>query len=220
MAVNRTVLPRRGIIQPKHGDPYEADLDANWLKIDNIIQDATDVQNAVTAAGTAESLLKDLGWSGIVSGFALSTSATLTPGLTTGVLYAQGKRYAPASAPNPGAAPASATNYLFYSGTTGFYYQASAVGATSGDALIGKVVTNATVVTAVTNSTKLWDFISLTPDAPGNFTVQHCLGRSPKGALVVMTSGGAIWFQSTSWDGTNLYFVASDAGVTGKVQIW
>jgi hypothetical protein len=36
-----------------------------------------------------------------------------------------------------------------------------------------------------------------------------------------MTSAGAIWFQApTSYDGTNIYFVASDAGVTGKVVVW
>ena len=27
MAIVRTVLPRKGIIQPRHGDSYEADLD-------------------------------------------------------------------------------------------------------------------------------------------------------------------------------------------------
>jgi hypothetical protein len=36
-----------------------------------------------------------------------------------------------------------------------------------------------------------------------------------------MTSGGAIWFQTpTSYDGVNLYLVASDAGLTGKVLVW
>jgi hypothetical protein len=36
-----------------------------------------------------------------------------------------------------------------------------------------------------------------------------------------MTSGGAIWFQAAGmFDGTNVYLVASDKGVTGKVQVW
>jgi hypothetical protein len=36
-----------------------------------------------------------------------------------------------------------------------------------------------------------------------------------------MTSGGAIWFQTpTSYDGTKIYFVASDAAVTGRVIVW
>ena len=220
MAVVRTVLPRKGIIQPKHGDNYEADLDQNWSTIDSLLQDAADVQAAVSAAGSAQTLLQDLAWSGMVSGFTLSTSATLTPGLTAGVLYAQGARSAPLSAPSPGPAPASQTSYLLYNSTAGFYYQTSPEAAAAGDALIGRVVTSATAVTAVTNATRLWDFVSVTPAAAGNFTVQHFLGRAPKGALIVMTSGGAIWFQSTTWDATNLYLVASDASVSAKVQLW
>lgn len=43
MAVTRTVLPRKGIIQPRHGDNYETDLDANWSTIDSLLQDADDV---------------------------------------------------------------------------------------------------------------------------------------------------------------------------------
>ena len=36
-----------------------------------------------------------------------------------------------------------------------------------------------------------------------------------------MTSPGAIWFQNpTDMDGSNLYLVASDAGVTAKVVLW
>lgn len=221
MAVVRTVLPRKGIIQPKHGDSYEVDLDQNWLALDNLLQDAADVQAAVAAAGTAQTLVQDLGWSGVISGFVLSTSATLKPGLTAGVLYAQGNRYAPTAAPNLGSAPPSQTSCLFYNGPTGFYYQTSPVGATAGDALIGQVVTSATAVTAVTPGTKLWGFLSLTPSAPGNFTVQHLLGRAPRGALVYMTAGGAVWFQSpTMWDGTNLYLVSSAAGLIAKVQVW
>jgi hypothetical protein len=220
MAIVRTVLPRKGIVQPKHGDNYETDLDQNWQTIDNLLQDAGDVEAAVLAAGTVEALLQDLSISGVVSGFALSTSATLTPGLTTGVLYAQGKRYAPATAPNPGPAPANQTAYLFYNGTTGFYYQTSPAGATAGDALIGKVVTDGSRVTSVTDSTKLWGWISLTPSAPGDFTVEHYLGRAPLGAIIGMCSGGAIWWQDAWWDDTNLYLVASGVDVTAGVQIW
>ncbi len=221
MAIVRTILPRKGIIQSKHGDNYEADQDANWSRIDSLLQDSADVQAAVTAAGTVESLMKDLGWSGVVSGFTLSTSSTLTPGLTVGVLYAQGKRYAPGGALNPGAAPASSSSYLFYNGTTGFYYQSSPVRATTGDALIGKVVTNVAAVTAVTQATKLYGQLTIAPSAPGNFTIQHFLGHAPSGVIIQMTSGGAIWFQSAlMYDGTNLYLVASAASITGKVMLW
>jgi hypothetical protein len=220
MAIVRTVLPRKGIIQPRHGDNYESDLDTNWSLIDALLQDSADVQSAVLEAGTVETWLNDRGVAGVVSGFALSTSATLTPGLTAGVLYAQGKRYAPASAPNPGAAPASSTSYLFYNSTTGFYYNLTGTPATAGDALLGQVATNSTAVTAVIPATKLWGFVALAPSAAGDFTVPHFLGRAPIGAQVVMKSGGAIWFQSTKWDETNLYLVASAEGLSAEVQVW
>ncbi len=220
MAVARTVLPRKGIIQPKHGDNYEADLDTNWLLIDSLLQDAADVEAAVTAAGTVEAWLQDRSLSGVVSGLNLGGSSDLTPSLSAGVLYAQGIRYAP-SAPDPGPAPASQTSYLFYNSSSGFYYQASAVGATAGDALIGKVTTSATQVVDVQDATKIFGQVAAAPSASGNFTLAHLLGRAPKGAVIQMTSSGAIWFQSpTMYDGTNLYLVASDAGVTAKVQIW
>ncbi len=221
MAIVRTVLPRKGIIQPRHGDNYEADIDTNWSLIDSLLQDSADVQTAVLAAGTIEAWLKDRGVSGVVSGFALSTSASLTPGLAVGVLYAQGKRYAPASAPNPGPATASATSFLFYNSTGGFYYNLTGLPSTAGDAFLGSVVANATSVTAVTNATKLYGQVAAAPGAPGNFTLAHRLGRAPAGALIQMTSSGAIWFQAaTMYDATNLYLVASDAGVTAKVLLW
>ncbi len=210
MAVNRTVLPRKGLIQSQHGlTGYEADSDANALLLDT---------NAVFLI---DLLPIDLNLNGVVSGFTLSTSAGLTPGLTVGILYAQGKRYAPANAPAPGAATASATNFLWYNFTTGFYYNQSGIAGTAGDALVGQVVTSATAVTAVTQATVLFGQISLAPTVPGNFTVAHLLGRKPLGAFIQMTSGGAIWFQSaTMFDATNLYLVASDSNVTGKALLW
>jgi hypothetical protein len=210
MAVNRIVLPNTGLVQSQHGlTGYEADQDANWALLDALFV-------------TSNTQSSDLGLNGVISGFTLSTSATLVPGLAVGVLYAQGRRYAPASGPSIGAAPASGTNYLFYNSTTGFYYQASAVGATAGDALIGQVVTSSSAVTAVTNATKIFGAVSLAPAVLGNFTVQHFLGRAPVGMALRMTSGGAIWFQSpTDVDGTNLYLVSSAAaGVTGKAVLW
>ena len=220
MAVVRTVLPRKGIIQPRHGDNYETDVDTNWQIIDSLLQDAADVQSAVTAAGTVEAWLQDRGVSGVASGFDLGGSADLTPALSAGVLYAQGQRYAPGT-PTPGPAPASQTSYLFYNSTTGFYYQANAVGATSGDAMIGEVVTNATQVVSVLDATKILGQVDAAPSAAGDFTLAHMLGRTPKCAAIQMTSSGAIWFQSpTMYDATNLYLVASDAEVTAKVQIW
>jgi hypothetical protein len=60
--------------------------------------------------------------------------------------------------------------------------------------------------------------VPLAPSAPGNFTVAHGLGAAPVAAPIEMTSGGAIWFQTPGYDATNLYLVASDAGVTGRAQ--
>ncbi|MGH9359281.1 MAG: hypothetical protein ACRD1O_08940, partial [Terriglobia bacterium] len=129
MAVTRTILPRKGLIQSQHGlTGYEADQDANALLLDTNVAFLSDI------------MFSDLGINGVVFGFTLSTSSSLTPGITTGVLYAQGQRYAPASAPAIPATPASATFYLFYNSSTGFYWQASPVGANAGDALIGQAV--------------------------------------------------------------------------------
>lgn len=220
MAVVRTVLPRKGIIEPKHGDNYETDLDTNWQLIDSLLQDAGDVQAAVTAAGTLSAWLSDRGISGVISGFDLATSSNLTPTLSVGVLYAQGTRYAPSSAPSPGPAPASSTSFLFYNSTSGFYYNLTGTPANSPDAYLGSVTTDATRVTAVATATKIYAQISVTAASPGNLTVAHKLGRAPKGALISMTSSGAIWFQPAMYDATNLYLVASDVGVTGKVMVW
>jgi hypothetical protein len=221
MAVVRTVLPRKGIIEPQHGANYETDMDTNWQIIDSLLQDASDVQTAIQAAPTVTSWVSDRGISGVVSGFTLATSATLTPGLSTGALYAQGLRYAPTTAPALAAAPTNSTSYLFYNSTGGFYYNLTGAASTPGDAFIGIVAANATAVTSVTQATRIWGRLPVGPGAVGNFTVPHLLGRTPVGVLIQMTSSGTVWFQSsTMYDGTNLYLVASDPTVTAKVQIW
>jgi len=222
MAVVRTVLPRKGIIEPQHGANYETDLDTNWQIIDSLLQDANDVQTAIQSAPTVAAWVSDRGISGVVSGFALATSATLVPGLSVGALYAQGLRYAPTSAPTLVAAPASSTSYLFYNSIGGFYYNLTGAASTPGDALIGIIGANATAVTSVTQATKIWGQLVVAPGAAGNLTLPHLLGRTPVGTLIQMTSSGAIWFQSSSmmYDSMNLYLVVSDPTVTAKVQIW
>lgn len=62
--------------------------------------------------------------------------------------------------------------------------------------------------------------IFLVPSAAGNFTVPHGLGVTPTLALIEMLSGGEIWFQSLGWDATNLYLVASDAGIRGYAEVF
>jgi hypothetical protein len=213
MAVTRTVLPRKGLIQSQHGlTSYEADQDQNWALLD---------ANVAFMSDLPLTPFQSLGWNGLVSGFALSTSSTLVPGITVGILNAQGVCYAPATAPTLSPAPASQTSYLFYNSVSGFYYQSGAVGATAGDALVGVVSTNTSAVIAVQPATPLFGAVSVASSTPGNCTVAHLLGRVPVCAFIQMTSGGAIWFQApTSYDGVNLYLVASDAGVTGKVIVW
>ena len=210
MAVTRTILGRKGLIQSQHGlVGYEADQDANWTLLDANVAFVSDLE------------FRDLGMNGVVSGFGLSLSSSLVPGLAAGVLYAQGLRYAPVATLALAAAAPNTASYLFYNSTSGFYYQSSAVGAASGDALIGEIVTSATAVTAVTGATKIFGYVRVSADGGGSFTVPHLLGRKPVGTILLMTSSGSIWFQpSTLFDAANLYLAASGAGVTAVVQVW
>ena len=207
MAATRTVLSPTGLIQPQHGlTGYESDMDQNMA-----------ILNAgLPAAGQ---LVGDAALNGVYSGLVLSTSASLTPGLTAGVLYAQGKRISLPSPVDPGPAPASATNYLFYNSVSGFYYTSFA-GAATGDALIGKVTTDGTTVTAVVQATPIFGLVDLAPGSAGNFTVAHLLGRAPIAVILRVTSAGAIWFQSTPFDDINLYLTASAGSLTGKAQVF
>jgi hypothetical protein len=58
--------------------------------------------------------------------------------------------------------------------------------------------------------------VALAPLAAGAFTVDHGLAAAPSAVLIQMTAGGQIWFQTPMYDATNLYLVASDAGLTGN----
>ena len=218
MAIVRTVLPRKGLVQSQHGvTQYEADMDGNLAMLDANVAFMSDL------AAVTDTLVGDLGLNGVIAGFELATSNTLYPSLTNGVLYASGSRYAPTN-PNVGAAPANATSYLFYQAQNwpnSYYYRSVPTALNNGDALIGVVTANATQVTSVTQATTVFGQIPVSAAAPGNFTIPHLLGRTPVGANVRMTSPGSIWWQQPlDMDNVNLYLVASDAGVTAKVQIW
>ncbi|HLQ25409.1 MAG TPA: IPT/TIG domain-containing protein [Acidiferrobacterales bacterium] len=87
----------------------------------------------------------------VISGFALSTSGTHTPGLTGGILYAEGQLYAiPAgskpSIPAMQAVPSS--SFLFWNPDRQFYYDASLT--PNRGALIGHVLTDGNSITQVT----------------------------------------------------------------------
>jgi hypothetical protein len=218
MAIVRTILPRKGFVQPQHGiTQYESDMDGNMALLDANVAFLSDL------ASVADTLVGDLGLNGVVSGFQLATSNSLYPSVTNGILYANGSRYAPTD-PTLNAAPTNTTSYLFYqqeNWPSSYYYRPVLAALTPGDAFIGIIVTSGTQVTNVTQATSLFGQILVAPTAPGNFTVPHLLGRVPIGAHVRMTSPGAIWWQSpTDVDNVNLYLVASDAGVTAKVQVW
>jgi hypothetical protein len=63
--------------------------------------------------------------------------------------------------------------------------------------------------------------IALAPGAPGNFSVAHGLGVIPKLVIVRMSSGGAIWLQSSvGGDATNLLLTASAGSITGEAEVW
>jgi len=218
MAIVRTVLPRKGFVQPQHGiTQYESDMDGNLSLLDSNVAFLSDLASVVG------SLVGDLGLTGVVSGFQLATSNSLYPSVTNGILYANGSRYAPTD-PALDAAPANATSYLFYqqeNWPSSYYYRPVLAALNPGDAFLGVIVTNGTQVTRVTQATSLFGQIPVAPTGPGNLTVPHLLGRTPVGAQIRMTSPGAIWWQSpTDVDDVNLYLVASDAGVTAKVQVW
>ena len=218
MAIVRTVLPRKGFVQPQHGiTQYESDMDSNIAILDANVAFLSDLASIV------DTLVGDLGLNGLVSGFQLATSNSLYPSVNNGILYANGSRYAPTDL-SLDAAPSNATSFLFYqqeNWPSSYYYRPALAALNPGDAFIGVITTNGTEVTNVTQATNLFGQLQATASGPGNFSVPHLLGRAPIGAQIRMTSPGAIWWQSpTDVDNVNLYLVASDAGVTAKVQVW
>ena len=84
----------------------------------------------------------------VVSGFALSTTNILTPGLTPGILYTQGQLYQTTLPPTVPAMPASSTQQLFCNPQGQLYYSPQTAW-TPGDALIGSLVSSATAITQV-----------------------------------------------------------------------
>jgi hypothetical protein len=62
--------------------------------------------------------------------------------------------------------------------------------------------------------------ITYTTTAPGPFTLAHNLDLTPVTVVFEFESGGTVWFQTPRYDATNLYLVASAAGVTFTVIIY
>jgi hypothetical protein len=114
-----------------------------------------------------------------------------------------------------------ATNLTSFIGTT----LASVNYLQPGYIYMGSVVANHTATNNTVNpggqpapTSNAFVQLSINPANPGNFTVAHGLGHTPIVVDIAMTSAGAIWLQSpTPFDATNLYLVASDAGLTARV---
>lgn len=234
MAVSRTILPRKGFVEPQHGAAYEADVDQNWVLCDSLMQDANDVSAAISNADLlAGTRMTDFSENVVIHGFELGTSTTLVPAITPGVLFAQGKRYAPAAAPTLPAAPANTTRYLFYNSSSGFYYASAPSPTTPGDCFLGTVTTSASTVTAVTTGPNLSNganakaLVQVMKKAQINFAghpggVQqakaHGLGYAPTLVNIRMTSPGAIW-ESALVDATNVYLTASEDNLTAIIIV-
>jgi hypothetical protein len=63
--------------------------------------------------------------------------------------------------------------------------------------------------------------LSTTAPNAGNFTIAHGLTGAPSSVEILMSSPGAMWVQTpTSWDSTNIYLTASDAGLTALVYVF
>jgi len=128
--------------------------------------------------------------------------------------------------------PAIARSFIFKNGTTGGHNLIVQVTGAPGTTVsipasagLVELYSDGTNVSALTggSGTSGLPFpteINLAPGADGNFSVAHGLGATPRLVLIQMTSGGAIWFQSTRYDATNINLVASDPSVTGKAEVW
>jgi len=177
MAITRTVLPRKGLVQPQHGiTQYESDMDANLSILDANVAYMSDLASVV------DTLVGDIGLNGVVAG---SNSPLQTRFILPDEWRSLCQRLALcARRANTGAAPANATSYLFYqeeNWPNSYYYRAVPTSLNPGDAFIGIVVANDTQVTGVTQAMTVFGQIPVTPTTPGNFTVPHLLGRVPVG---------------------------------------
>jgi hypothetical protein len=61
--------------------------------------------------------------------------------------------------------------------------------------------------------------VAFTTTAPGPFTLAHTLGVIPGRALIELTSSGYVWFQPVRHGASNIYLMASNAGLTGYVLV-
>ena len=162
----------------------------------------------------------DLGLNGVTTGFTLDISETLVPALTTGVLYAHGRRIAPLADPPVPAAPDDTTSNLFFSYFQGFYYSSDVFGNSADDAYIGQVVAASGAIASVVQSTKLFGSIAYSLSGSSNASIPHLLGRVPVGAIIQPESANApVWQSSAHYDNTNLLVTATGTG-TGLIQVW
>lgn len=220
MAVTRTVLPRKGLIQPQHGlASYEADFDNDMALLDANVAFMSDLMSV------ASGILSGLGLNGKVNGLTVTTSSTLYASIWAGTLYSQGAPYVNTGILAAPVAPASTTSYFWYNPTNGFYFTPTLVPNTAGDAFIAEVTASSSAVTSVVQGTNLFGAVPIVvPSTPGVFAVPHWLGRLPIAFPLRMTSAGAIWSQvppaGPEADTQYLYLLGSAPNVTGKAIVW
>jgi hypothetical protein len=210
MAVLRTVLSRKGLIQSQHGlTGYEADQDANWLLLDSNVAFTSDLPGSLypLAPGTGLNLLIGAGYAWVAGSL---------------IVYAGGSL----------AMAASATNYVFLNPAASYAPGSNTSGFPATSMPLAVVTTTALAISAITDRRTPFMMpaaaasgpaatISLTTAGPGNFTQAHSLGRAPTACLIELTSAGAIWFQTpTKYDVGNVYLVAADTGLTADLKLW
>jgi hypothetical protein len=209
MAVSRTVLPRKNLIQPQHGlTSYEADQDANWLLLDQNVAFVADIPSSLyqPTAGTGLVLNIGQGWCFTPSGLITYAAGTLT--LT-----------------------ASATNYVFLNPAATYAPGFNTSGFPAGSLPIAVVATSATAITTLTDRRTPFMVvsppaagpaatISITTAAAGNFTQAHTLGRAPQACVIELKSAGSIWFQTAKYDTGSVYLVAADSGIAADLKLW
>ncbi len=134
MALVRTVLPRKSIVQPQHGASYETDVDNNWSIIDSLLQDSTDVSNAIAAANF---------------GFTPTAGSLLTLNIASGKGFLNGvlTSYAGGTL----ALTAASTCYVYLDPASSLQPAFNTTGFLPGQLPVAVVVTGATAITSVTD---------------------------------------------------------------------
>lgn len=128
----------------------------------------------------------------VLAGFQLTAPASgLTPAITTGILYAQGIKYAPSAAPAlPAVSSTAGTYYLWYNSASGFYWNSSGTTpTTAGDCQVG----NATVASGVISSCTDWQTVNDPKYGAIGGLIEFQRQITASGAITITTQPGAYY---------------------------